>query len=711
MKKIEKISKPWYETIYRWGQTNLTENDPVKCDMNFWRSQWKETKVQGVIVNCGGIVAYYPSKYGLQYRAEYLGEKDFYKEFSEAAEEAGLVVVARMDINRVTQEFYMEHPDWVCVDSKGNPIKAQDRYCTCVNSDYYKKFIPMLLEEIIERYHPVGFADNSWKGLGRDTICYCENCKKGFKEACGLELPKEVDYENPDYREWIRWNYRCRTENWDLFNETTKRMGGEHCLWVGMLDADPTNLSGAFGDLKEICKRARIIFSDIQSRDSINGFEKNSVNGSLLRMAAYENVLVPESFANYVRGNRTFRLAGNPERETNMWMVEGAAGGISPWYHHIGCSQNDRRQFKTPIPFFKWHAENEQYLYNRRDMANVGIVWNQTNADFYGKGDIKEKVTLPWNGFTHALAVDRIPFIPINAEDIQLYMDRIRTLILPDVAILNDKQIDAILKFLNLGGNLIMTGKSASLDYDGNPTKVNLLWKKLGLRLTGESIGVFGDYTSNWEFFAAHNYLKLPKERHEILRGFEDTDIIGFGGGLHLVETSGQLKPIASYIPAFPIYPPEFSWIREEREDVKSLFAGTLESGSRVVYFPGDIDRCYGRERLPDHGRLLTNAVRWATNDSLPIEVQGPGFIDCKIYSQEDKIIIHLVNLSGCNISPGFCEENLPIGPVTISVNTQGKSYETAQLRVANRSIPVQMKGNVTILKIDKLIDHEMIIL
>jgi hypothetical protein len=159
-------------------------------------------------------------------------------------------------------------------------------------------------------------------------------------------------------------------------------------------------------------------------------------------MAAHENVLVPESFANYVRGNRTFRLASNPQMETHMWMLEGAAGGISPWYHHIGGSQNDRRQFKTPIPFFNWHAENEQYLYNRTDMSNVGIVWNQTNADFYGRDNVKEKATLPWRGFTHALAVNRIPFMPVNADDIHLYMDRIKTLILPDVAILNDKQED-----------------------------------------------------------------------------------------------------------------------------------------------------------------------------------------------------------------------------------------------------------------------------
>ena len=56
---------PWYKTTYRWAQTNFTEDDPVKVDLEFWRQQWRRTKTQGVIINCGGIVAYYPSKYEL----------------------------------------------------------------------------------------------------------------------------------------------------------------------------------------------------------------------------------------------------------------------------------------------------------------------------------------------------------------------------------------------------------------------------------------------------------------------------------------------------------------------------------------------------------------------------------------------------------------------------------------------------------------------
>ena len=67
---------PWYRRTYRWGQTNITEKDPVRYDIPWWREYWKRTEVQGVIINAGGIVAYYPSKFPLQHRAEFLGDRD-----------------------------------------------------------------------------------------------------------------------------------------------------------------------------------------------------------------------------------------------------------------------------------------------------------------------------------------------------------------------------------------------------------------------------------------------------------------------------------------------------------------------------------------------------------------------------------------------------------------------------------------------------------
>ena len=98
--------QPWYLRTYRWGQTNITEKDPEQYDVPWWREYWKRTEVQGVIINGGGIVAYYPSKFPLHHRAQFLNGRDLYGDLAKAAHQDGLVVMARMDSNRVRGGFF-----------------------------------------------------------------------------------------------------------------------------------------------------------------------------------------------------------------------------------------------------------------------------------------------------------------------------------------------------------------------------------------------------------------------------------------------------------------------------------------------------------------------------------------------------------------------------------------------------------------------------
>src|SRR3984893_14226956 len=115
---------PWYRRTLRWGQTNITEIDAAGYDIAWWRQHWKRTRVQGVIINAGGIVAYYPSKYPLHYRPPLLGDRDLYGDLAKAAHDDGLVVLARMDSNRTHEAFYKAHPDWFAVNASGKPFRA-----------------------------------------------------------------------------------------------------------------------------------------------------------------------------------------------------------------------------------------------------------------------------------------------------------------------------------------------------------------------------------------------------------------------------------------------------------------------------------------------------------------------------------------------------------------------------------------------------------
>lgn len=108
---------PWYRRCVRWGQTNLVEIDPLRYDDAFWRRYWADTRIHGIIVNAGGIVTYYPSALPLRRRAFGIDQGiDLFGRISESARQSGLALVARMDSNRVHEEFADAHPDWLAVD-------------------------------------------------------------------------------------------------------------------------------------------------------------------------------------------------------------------------------------------------------------------------------------------------------------------------------------------------------------------------------------------------------------------------------------------------------------------------------------------------------------------------------------------------------------------------------------------------------------------
>jgi hypothetical protein len=66
---------------------------------------------------------------------------------------------------------------------------------------------------------------------------------------------------------------------------------------------------------------------------------------------------------------------------------------------------------------------------------------------------------------------------------------------------------------------------------------------------------------------------------------------------------------------------------RVPRTDIAEVDPGEFGRG-RVVYIPWDIDRVFWEVLAIDHGILLGNAIRWATDEEPPVEVTGPGVLD-----------------------------------------------------------------------------------
>ncbi|MDR0400287.1 MAG: beta-galactosidase [Treponema sp.] len=697
----------WYERVHRYGQTNLTEIDPELYDPVFWREFWKKTGTQAIIVNAGGIVAYYPSKFEYHYRAARLGGRDFFGGIVAAAREEGLAVVARMDINRAVQDFYRARPEWFARRKDGAPFITQGRYLSCLNSGYYKEFIPEILKEIIERYHPDGFTDNSWTGIPRKDICYCDTCRRDFREYSGYELPETVDYHDPVYRKWIRWNYACRVANWDLFNRVTTAYGGEDCLWLGMVSANAIGRSH-FTDLRELAKRTRIFMVDSQGRDD-TGFEQNSLNGLLLHQLAGWDVVIPESSASYVRGLQAYRRSASSPLELRLWMLEGIAGGISPWWHIIGSSQEDKRIFGVHLPILEWHRKYEAYLYNRRPLANVGILWSQENVEYGGGLMEKERVQQAWRGIVMALTRAGIPFLPINAGDIDRQTAGVDLLILPELAVVSDDQVKALEGFVNRGGSIFACGETGFFDEDGEERPRSGLESLLGLRFAAAPGPRQGE--AGWENPVLHNYLRIERPESPVFAGFDDTAIIPMGGTFREVIPEPGVEILATYMPPFPIYPPEFAWTAVPKTDKPVVTLYNAPGGGKALYAAWDLDAVYGRAALPDHGNLIGNAAAYLLGDTIPFRVACGAYIDFKVYRQENRLIIHLINSNHTGFTQGYAERNLPVGPVAMKIKLPGFHPAGAEATEDGERVTMayDADGSLT-LGLDRLGLHQLII-
>ncbi|HVT90377.1 MAG TPA: alpha-amylase family protein [Tepidisphaeraceae bacterium] len=715
---------PWYRRTYRWAQTNITEGDVDRYDIPWWRQHWKRTMVQGVIINAGGIFAYYPSKVPMHYRPPQLGDRDLYGDVARAAKEDGLVVLARMDSSRSHEPLYQAHPDWFAVDANGRPFRTGDLITTCINSPYYEEYLPDILREIVERSHPQGFTDNSWAGMGRSSICYCQNCQKRFKDySKGKDLPKQHDWNDPIYRQWITWSYARRLEVWDFFSRVTREAGGPDCLWLGMNGAGITGQAASFRDSKEIFVRSEMVMLDHQARSEADGLQDNATSGKLIHGVLGWDKLIPESMPMYQNGRpATFRLEAKSEPEARMWMLSGFAGGIQPWYHHVGAYQEDRRAYLTAEPIMKWHAANEKYLVNRQPIADVGIVWSQRNTDFFGRDNAEELVDQPYRGFAQAMIRARIPFVPVHIDHIERDGAKLKVLVLPNIGAMSDSQVTSVRAFVQRGGSIIASGQTSLYDEWGDARNDFALAKAFGASGGKPSQGRAGA--------TSHTYLRLAPElrgqvygpksgeepaisgqRHQVLAGFELTDILEFGGSLQPLKVDSKSQVLLTFIPSFPIMPPETAYMRTTHTDIPGLIVS--ETGkSRVAFMPADIDRQFAVNNFPDHGNLLANIVRWAAGGDVGLDVQGRGLVNCELYQQPGRVILHLVNVTSANTWRAPVHELIPIGPLSVKVRLpkemEARSY---QLLVSGDRNPILTQNGVASIDIKSVLDHEVIVL
>jgi hypothetical protein len=157
-----------------------------------------------------------------------------------------------------------------------------------------------------------------------------------------------------------------------------------------------------------------------------------------------------------------------------------------------------------------------------------------------------------------------------------------------------------------------------------------------------------------------------------MLRGLEDAPRIIHGAWQLDVKPARPFpNPPVTLIPAYPDLPMEKVYVREPKTDVPQVFLSELGKG-RVAFFPWDVDRTFWEVLSPDHGKLIRNAVEWATSETPVVTVTGPGILDVTVWRQAGSLTVHLVNLTNPMMMKGAVRELIPVGEQVVRIRVEG---------------------------------------
>ena len=133
---------------------------------------------------------------------------------------------------------------------------------------------------------------------------------------------------------------------------------------------------------------------------------------------------------------------------------------------------------------------------------------------------------------------------------------------------------------------------------------------------------------------------------------------------------------------------------------------------SKIAWLPADLDRRYAREHLPDHGDLLANLVRWAAG-GIPLRVSGPGLIDCHLYRQSGRLILHLVNLTSAATWRAPVDELIAVGPIRVGIDPPENhpARGEARLLVAGVTRRIVRRGRTLEVEVPSILDHEVVVI
>lgn len=603
----------WSANRLRLIQNNLRETD-ADMDVDLLIRQLKSFQANVLMMNAGGIFAFYPSSLAHQYVTPYL-TKDLLGEAVEKAHANGLRFIARFDFSKAHESLWKRYPEWFYQDRKGREVNYHGIVHTCLNGAYQQVKSLESIQEVLEHYPVDGiffnmFGYQHWDYSGNFYgPCYCPNCRLRFREMTGEELLAYTGPEHPMH------------ELYRSFQERTAR----------------DMLERIHGFVKSL--RPDVAISTYHSH-RVDIVRKES-NTSLTRSgpgwlySASENVAsIQDSWDDKLISNcsinaidLTYRFTGVSEEENAIRLYQSIGSGSGLDFCIIGAFEGypDRASFDTVKDIFGYHAKHEELFGQLGSMAEAVLVKPaapEAAAEYYG--------------IFKMLKEEHVLFDVVMEEQLEAMeakLTHMRAIILPGVQGLPVTAARALHRAAGAGAVLIATGTALA-------SQPELLTEWFGASYGGEKQAEPGAY------------LDVSDKSH----------FPGFAHGRDWIVAGGNFTRVAfdpdrterrmPYIEPSTFGPPERAYGHRIGEDFGLAVHKRpgKQDGTRIgVYMPWNPGELYYRHGFEDYKQVLADVLR----EFMPartVVTNGPPSMELFVHGlKEGGCLIQLLNLSGFN--------------------------------------------------------------
>ncbi len=672
----------WKRNNLRVIQTNLPAYEAATLNPDSLVKDLVDFSANTLLINAGGIMAFYPTKLDFQYTNPYM-KPDMLRDVVKKCHEKGIRVIVRFDFSRVHESIYKAHPDWCYISPKGERIINTDMYVVSINAPYVQQKAFNIIEEVIDNYPVDGIflnmpgyqVNNPYEGKYHG-IDQNEADKKQFAlYSNGLPLPTEENKADPLFQKYVEFKKQS-VEDWsEKLHKLVKSKSNQIAICT---------YSDKFVDIirHESQSMTSLPYWPYTASDNVN----NAVN----------------SFPDHVISNASIQQISFQSRynaiepqEVQIRLYENIANGSGLDMSMMGDLRGyeDERNYGVFKKLYGFHKKHEAYFGKYKSVARVAVI----APGSWPSGEPMQE----YRGIQLMLREAHIPFDIVEDGQIENREEKIKKyqlIILPEITFLKPEAIRILKDASSQGTNLIATNHT----FFDSPETLKTL---------------FGAKMINKDYDGAGNYL-VPDNR-QIFTSFTGQNMLfwKFNLGLYDLKEADQtaLPILAKGRPG----PPE---IIGGHEPIGYYAMGIKNHGkSKAVILPINIGRIYYMHGYQEHKNILLDVIRYIlpsatetiqTNAPARVETILQEYVKNTASSQAQKtsdgMILHLINLTGFSGNTYF--EPLTLYNLKFRVKMNKKPAKVFGL-AGGKLIKFTWQNGFLDLKLDKLEGFEGIVM